>query len=65
MKTTIVNINLTLVFLFAMSVGLSGCAGLDVTYQFHANYKSKELIAKEKAAAEEARYEAALRGMQQ
>lgn len=56
MKTnTVVNINLTLVGVLLMCVVLSGCAGLDVTYQFHANYKSKELIEKEQAAADRVR----------
>ena len=36
---------------------LAGCAGLDVTYQLQANYKSKELIAKEQAAADRLRNE--------
>lgn len=42
-----------IIVLLAMLV-LAGCAGLDVTYQFHANYKSEELIRKEQDAADRA-----------
>lgn len=36
---------------------LTGCAGLDVTYQLQANYISKELAAKRQAEADKARDE--------
>jgi hypothetical protein len=47
----------TTTLLFAALV-LTGCAGLDVTYQLQANYISKELAAKRQADADKEKAEA-------
>lgn len=40
--------------LLAAVLALSGCAGLDVEWQFNATYQTPELLAKRKAARLEA-----------